>query len=72
MVLSVVIYNHTLTLGQWFGAMVVFAGISVEVWVKRRGTLVSAAVAAFAERLRPDVHAKRVIAEQEKAKIKSL
>jgi UDP-galactose transporter B1 len=41
MVLSVVIYNHTLTLGQWFGTAVVFAGISVEAWVKRRGTTVS-------------------------------
>jgi UDP-galactose transporter B1 len=37
MVLSVVIYNHTLTMGQWFGAAIVFAGISVEAWVKRRG-----------------------------------
>lgn len=37
MVLSVVVYNHTLTLGQWGGAAVVFAGISVEAWVKRRG-----------------------------------
>lgn len=39
MVLSVIIYNHTLTLGQWGGAAVVFAGISVEAWVKRRGTI---------------------------------
>jgi UDP-galactose transporter B1 len=37
MALSVMIYNHTLTLGQWFGAAVVFAGISIEAWVKRRG-----------------------------------
>jgi UDP-galactose transporter B1 len=37
MVLSVMIYSHTLTLGQWFGAAVVFAGISIEAWVKRRG-----------------------------------
>jgi len=55
MVLSVVVYNHTLTLGQWFGAAVVFAGIGVEAWVKRQ-----------------EVHAKRVIREQEKAKLKSL
>jgi len=55
MVLSVIVYNHTLTLGQWFGAAVVFAGIGVEAWVKRK-----------------EVHAKRVIREQEKAKLKSL
>ncbi|TDL17721.1 UAA transporter [Rickenella mellea] len=36
MVLSVIVYNHKLTLGQWAGAAVVFAGISVEAWVKRR------------------------------------
>jgi len=55
MLLSVFIYNHKLTPGQWAGAGVVFAGISVEAWVKRQ-----------------DVHAKRVIREEEKAKIKSL
>ncbi|PPQ67975.1 hypothetical protein CVT25_000455 [Psilocybe cyanescens] len=55
MLLSVIVYNHTLTLGQWLGAAVVFAGISVEAFVKRK-----------------DVHAKRVIQEKEKAKIKSL
>ncbi|KAG6900342.1 hypothetical protein C0993_012299 [Termitomyces sp. T159_Od127] len=55
MLLSVVIYGHQLTSGQWLGASVVFAGISVEAWVKRK-----------------DVHAKRVIQEKEKAKIKSL
>lgn len=37
MVLSVVVYNHKLTLGQWAGAAVVFAGIGVEAWVKRKG-----------------------------------
>jgi solute carrier family 35 (UDP-galactose transporter), member B1 len=37
MILSVVVYNHHLTLGQWLGAAVVFAGISVEAFVKRRG-----------------------------------
>jgi len=36
MVLSVIVYNHKLTLGQWAGAAVVFAGISVEAWVKRK------------------------------------
>ncbi|KAI6005372.1 UDP-galactose transporter [Pisolithus marmoratus] len=55
MILSVVIYNHRLMLGQWLGAAVVFAGISVEAWVKRK-----------------DIHAKRVLQEKEKAKIKSL
>lgn len=37
MILSVVVYNHKLTLGQWGGAAVVFAGIGVEAWVKRKG-----------------------------------
>jgi hypothetical protein len=37
MLLSVFIYNHRLTPGQWAGAGVVFAGISVEAWVKRQG-----------------------------------
>ncbi|KAG6850214.1 hypothetical protein H0H93_016393 [Arthromyces matolae] len=55
MLLSVIVYGHQLTPGQWLGAGVVFAGISVEAWVKRK-----------------DVHAKRVIQEKEKAKIKSL
>ncbi|KAF7968652.1 hypothetical protein HWV62_9787 [Athelia sp. TMB] len=55
MLLSVVVYKHQLTLGQWAGAAVVFAGISVEAFVKRK-----------------DVHAKRVVQEKEKAKIKSL
>ncbi|KAF5315502.1 hypothetical protein D9619_007041 [Psilocybe cf. subviscida] len=36
MLLSVVVYNHKLTLGQWAGAAVVFAGISVEALVKRK------------------------------------
>ncbi|OJA14755.1 hypothetical protein AZE42_03185 [Rhizopogon vesiculosus] len=55
MVLSVVVYDHKLTLGQWAGAGIVFAGISVEAWVKRK-----------------EVHARRVLQEKEKAKIKSL
>ena len=42
MLLSVVVYNHTLTPGQWLGAAVVFAGISVEAWVKRKGERVFA------------------------------
>ncbi|KAF8895262.1 UAA transporter [Infundibulicybe gibba] len=36
MLLSVVVYGHRLTLGQWTGAAVVFAGISVEAFVKRK------------------------------------
>ncbi|KAJ7644262.1 UAA transporter [Roridomyces roridus] len=36
MLLSVVLYNHKLTSGQWLGAGVVFAGISVEAFVKRK------------------------------------
>ncbi|KAI6123455.1 UAA transporter family-domain-containing protein [Pisolithus croceorrhizus] len=55
MILSVVVYSHWLTAGQWVGATIVFAGISVEAWVKRK-----------------DVHAKRVVEEKEKAKIKTL
>lgn len=37
MLLSVVVYKHKLTLGQWVGAAIVFAGISVEAFVKRKG-----------------------------------
>lgn len=37
MLLSVIVYNHKLTPGQWVGAGVVFAGISVEAFVKRKG-----------------------------------
>ncbi|KAJ3517618.1 hypothetical protein NMY22_g13924 [Coprinellus aureogranulatus] len=55
MLLSVIVYKHKLTPGQWLGTAIVFAGISVEAYVKRR-----------------EVHAKRVIQEKEKAKIKSL
>ncbi|KAJ7163356.1 UAA transporter [Mycena filopes] len=36
MLLSVVVYNHKLSPGQWLGAGVVFAGISVEAFVKRK------------------------------------
>lgn len=36
MILSVVVYNHKLTPGQWVGAGVVFAGISVEAFVKKK------------------------------------
>lgn len=34
MFLSVLVYNHKLAAGQWIGAGIVFAGISVEAWVK--------------------------------------
>jgi drug/metabolite transporter (DMT)-like permease len=39
MLLSVFVYNHKLNPGQWAGAGVVFAGISVEAWVKRQGKI---------------------------------
>ncbi|KAK0487387.1 UAA transporter [Armillaria novae-zelandiae] len=55
MLLSVVVYKHSLTAGQWLGAAIVFAGISVEAFVKRK-----------------DIHAKRVIEEKEKPRIKTL
>jgi len=55
MILSVVVYNHKVTIGQWLGTAIVFAGISIEAFVKRK-----------------DVHAKQVVLEKEKAKIKSL
>jgi UDP-galactose transporter B1 len=38
MLLSVFVYKHHLTRGQWFGVAVVFAGIGVEAGAKRRGT----------------------------------
>lgn len=48
MLLSVVVYNHKLTKGQWLGAAVVFAGISVEAWVKRTGmSLISHALPVY-------------------------
>jgi UDP-galactose transporter B1 len=36
MLLSVFVFDHRLTLGQWAGGGVVFAGIGVEAGVKRR------------------------------------
>ena len=75
MLLSVIVYKHKLTPGQWSGAAVVFAGISVEAWVKRKGQF----YLSFFDGpywqdypLTLDVHAKRVIQEKEKAKIKAL
>ena len=72
MLLSVVVYNHKLTPGQWAGASVVFAGISVEAWVKRQSKPNSLVTAYLVNLYSPDVHAKRVIREEEKAKLKSL
>lgn len=75
MILSVVLYNHKLTLGQWGGAGVVFAGIGVEAWVKRKGAFVLVLFWSLSDDLvpsAPDIHAKRVVQEKEKAKIKSL
>ena len=43
MLLSVVVYNHKLTAGQWVGAGIVFAGISVEALVKRTGEILEPA-----------------------------
>jgi solute carrier family 35 (UDP-galactose transporter), member B1 len=73
MLLSVAVYNHKLTPGQWAGAGVVFAGISVEAWVKRQGEPnVFANAYSINHNIPSDVHAKRVIREEEKAKLKSL
>lgn len=39
MLLSVVVFNHTLSAGQWTGVAVVFGGIGVEAGMKRREML---------------------------------
>jgi len=39
MLLSVVVYGHSLTSGQWIGGGIVFAGITLEAAMKRQGTL---------------------------------
>jgi len=39
MVLSVVVYNHSLTMGQWAGVGLVFAAIGIEAQYKRKGGL---------------------------------
>lgn len=74
MLLSVIVYNHKLTKGQWLGAAVVFAGISVEAIVKRKGIVYHYLTLdqSNLSKIHADVHAKRVIQEKEKAKIKSL
>lgn len=41
MILSVVVYNHKLAIGQWFGTAIVFAGISIEALVKRKGIVLT-------------------------------
>ena len=79
MILSVVVYKHALTLGQWGGAATVFAGIGVEAWVKRRGPSVCRTLLSslfrdliFISAPLKDMHAKRVIQEKERARIKQL
>lgn len=39
MLLSLVVFNHHLTFGQWIGVFTVFAGIGIEAVVKRRESL---------------------------------
>jgi UDP-galactose transporter B1 len=39
MLLSVVVFEHELTPGQWAGVGVVFAGIGVEAGMKRRDVM---------------------------------
>lgn len=39
MLLSVFVFDHTLTKGQWFGVAVVFLGIGVEAGIKRLDVL---------------------------------
>ncbi|KAF7299155.1 hypothetical protein MIND_00864100 [Mycena indigotica] len=56
MLLSVVWYGHKLSPAQWIGAGVVFAGISVEAFVKTP----------------KGVHVKKVVQEKEVAKLKSV
>lgn len=36
MLLSVLVFEHKLSVGQWIGVGIVFAGIAVEAGVKRR------------------------------------
>lgn len=75
MLLSVIVYKHNLTSGQWLGAAVVFAGITVEAFVKRKGqptTYLSMIARLELTIALTDVHARRVIQEKEKAEIKTL
>lgn len=75
MILSVVVYNHKLTPGQWVGAGVVFAGISVEAFVKKKSA--SAFLFFFHSTRESDiivagVHPKKIAREEEKPQIKEL
>ena len=72
MLLSVVVYNHKLTAGQWIGAGIVFAGISVEAWVKRKGESTPLCIRPQSLPFPSEIHAKRVGQEKEMAKIKEL
>ena len=73
MLLSVVVYNHKLTAGQWVGAGIVFAGISVEALVKRTGERIPHQYNGKLLLIFPsEIHAKRVGQEKEKVKIKEL
>ena len=56
------------------GAAVVFAGICVEAWVKRKGGWITHCTWVWTNIMLHvmDVHAKRVVQEKEKAEIKSL
>ncbi len=39
MLLSVMVFNHSLSFGQWLGVAVVFGGIGVEAGIKRRDVM---------------------------------
>ena len=39
MLLSVLVFKHTLKRGQWLGVLVVFGGIGVEAGIKRRDVM---------------------------------
>lgn len=47
MVLSVLVYNHKLELGQWLGAGVVFSGITLEAYIKRKGSVFTSLIFEF-------------------------
>jgi len=74
MILSVIVYNHNLTRGQWAGAAVVFAGIGVEAAAKRKGNprIFPLPLQVTLTGCSLDIHAKQVAQEKEKARIKSL
>ncbi len=39
MLLSVIVFEHSLSKGQWLGVAVVFGGIGVEAGIKRRDVM---------------------------------